>query len=107
MATYSARSAIAADKTFVSRVKQAALEAAVAVQNESDTVADHDQRARLAALVVAYPDEWARRIAAGVSNSATIGTGQSDPSQDSVAGDTALAAAVGALWGPYAAGLPV
>lgn len=107
MATYSARSAIATDKVFINRVKQAALEAAVAVQNESDTTEDHNQRARLAALVVAYPDEWAKRIAAGVSNSATIGTGQSDPSQDSVAGDTALASAVTSLWGPYAAGLPV
>jgi hypothetical protein len=107
MTTYSARSAISSNTTFINRVKQAALEMAVAVQNEADTVDDHAQRARLAALVVAYPDEWAKRFAAGASNSTLIGTGQNDPSLDSTAGDSALAATIVSLWSAYSAGLPV
>jgi hypothetical protein len=105
MATYSERSEVAAHPVFINRVKQAALEAAVNIHNESDQTPDHDKRIRLAALVVAYPDEWARRLAVGVANNGNIGSGVSDPSSDTTDGDGALAFVVASIWDAYAAGL--
>lgn len=105
MATYSQRSEVATNPVFISRVKQAALETAVNVYKEGEGVADHYKRARLAALVTAYPDEWAHRLAIGVANNANVGSGTSDPSQDSPAGDGALAFVVASIWDAYATGL--
>lgn len=105
MATYSQRSEVANDPVFINRVKQAALEAAVNIYSEDEETEGHDRRSRLAALVTAYPDEWARRLAVAVANNSNVGTESSDPSMDSPTGDGALAYVIASIWDAYAAGL--
>lgn len=103
MATYSERYAIAGNNIFVGRVRQAVLEAAVSIYNEDPDAPNHAIRAALAAKVIAYPEEWARRFGGGVANNGNVGSGTSDPSQDSSDGDSALGFVVSSLWDSFAA----
>lgn len=102
MALYSARSAIAANETFVGRVREGIFESAIQIINEDPGTANHEARIRLARMVITAPDEWARRFAVGVTTNPNTGTGTSDPATDDADGDSALAFVIASIWDAYA-----
>lgn len=98
MATLTEQAAIAEDPTFVRRVRQAMVKAAVAVAAEDDQTANHTDRVALASAVLALPNEWARNFAIGVATNPNVGTGSSDPAED----DGALEYVVNSMWDAFA-----
>lgn len=87
------QSALAADADFVSRVKIAAVAAAIAISNESDQTPNHVNRVALARQVVSSALPWATQIAVGVA---------ADTSITSAASDAVISARVAAIWNTYA-----
>jgi hypothetical protein len=102
MAKYSERAGVADNFIFIRRVRQAVSEAAVAIMNEEDTVENHANRVALAAQAIQNPDVLAQRMALAVANNTNVGTGSSDPSQDTTDGDNALQYVVSGLWDSFA-----
>lgn len=102
MATLLEKADIAEDPTFIRRVRQAMTAAAGMVASESDQTPNHADRAELANAILALPNEWAKVFAIGVANNPNTGTGNSDPAENSPAGDSALEYVMGTLWDGYA-----
>lgn len=98
MATLAERSDIATQPTFIRRVRQAVWQAAADVASEDPGTANHTARVALAKAVTTYPTEWAKNFAFGVANNSNVGTGSSDPADDSADGDGALQFVVNSLW---------
>lgn len=76
------------------RVAAAAVQQAITVMAESDTVTGHVQRAALASLVLESPQQWGRLIALGL----LVANEPADPNVP----DAALSTAVAAVWNAYA-----
>lgn len=91
---YSAQATLAADLTFIDRVKIAAVQYAINdVSVESSQTANHDARIALALKVVQSPDAWAKLLAVGVVADLTFSGSTSD---------AAIFSRVGFIWNTYA-----
>jgi hypothetical protein len=102
MATLTERADIAVRPDFIRRVRQAIIQAAADIGSEDAGTANHTSRVELAKVVTTYPTEWAKNFAFGVANNSNVGTGSSDPADDSADGDGALQFVINSLWDTYA-----
>lgn len=64
--TFLSQQDTARTQTFISRVTQAMLAAAIAIQNEGDGQPNHVPRAQFALQVLNAPDTWGERFAQAV-----------------------------------------
>ena len=101
MATLTERADVAVNPAFIRRVRQAVIKAAADIAAEDPSTANHAARVALAKVVTTYPTEWAKNFAFGVANNTNVGTGSSDPADDSADGDGALQFVVNSLWDAY------
>lgn len=77
--SYTAQATLAADVTFIDRVKVSLVKYAIDdVTVENASVARHDERLALAKRIVADPDKYARLMALGVAADLTFTAGVSD-----------------------------
>lgn len=70
---YNGQATRAADPVFIAKVQQAIITAAVQIQAELITTANHQSRSALALAVLASPSAWAALMAQGVTSNAAIG----------------------------------
>lgn len=101
MATLTERADIAVQPAFIRRVRQAMIQAAADVAAEDPGTSNHTARVAFAKVATTYPSEWAKNFALGVANNSNIGTGTSDPADDSPDGDGALQFVLNSLWDAY------
>ena len=99
--TLTARAETAEDPTFLRRVRQAIVNAAIDVAAEAPNTTNHDARRVLASQILANPVGWAAAYAVGVAQNPNIGTGNSDPSDDTPDGDGAMQYVVNSLFDAY------
>lgn len=92
--SYTTQATLAADVTFISRVRVSAVKYAIDnVYVEAGSVALHEERLVLAKKVVNEPDLYARRIAHGIVADLTITENSTD---------AAIFARLNAVWNIYA-----
>lgn len=91
--TWSQQDTLSKDATILVRVRMSVVSAAISIVNESSATANHPNRATLAALVIANPDDYARRFAVGVFADKTL-TGSLTDAQ--------LDARVSGIWDAFA-----
>lgn len=101
MTTLTARATTADNPAFQARVRQALVSAAIDIDAEAADHPNHENRRTLASQVLNGPYSWAQIIAVGVAQNPNIGSGSSDPSDDSPDGDSAMQYVVNGLWDAY------
>jgi hypothetical protein len=92
---YLEQSTLAADDTFIRRVRQAIITAAIAISAEASSGNESIDKARLSlsTMVLREPTRWARIFVYGVATYSSLTAGSSD---------TVISNAVTSFWNAYA-----
>lgn len=113
LATYRDQMDLARDRPFIQRVKMAAVNTAIAIQNEGSGVTLHAARSAFANRCLNNPDNCAELLAVGVANDAATfpatvtrdGQGNATSTNGATVGsDAAIDARLSAIWNAYSQG---
>lgn len=92
---------LSADSTFITRVRQSIIAAAIAIQSETVSTGFHELRAKLAKAVMNQPDSYAPLFAKAVATDATVQTSAGSPPVQTLVTDANINNAVSAMWNAF------